>query len=61
MGELSAEETEILVDPEQRIIKQITVEDVQKADKLFDDLMGDQVVPRKNFIREHSQEAVYDV
>ncbi len=61
LGELSAEETEILVDPAQRIIRQITVEDVDKANKLFDELMGDQVVPRKNFIREHAQEAVYDV
>ena len=59
LGELSADETEILVDPEQRIIRQITVEDVKAADKLFDELMGDQVVPRKNFIKEHSREAMY--
>lgn len=61
LGEMSAEETEILVDPEQRIIHQVTVEDVQAADKLFDDLMGDAVIPRKNFIKEHSAEATYVV
>lgn len=56
---MSVEETEILTDPAQRIIKQITVEDVKKADKLFDDLMGDAIIPRKLFIKEHSKEAIY--
>ena len=59
LGELSSEETSILTDPDQRIIQKITVEDVQKANKLFDDLMGEAVVPRKNFIRLHAQEATY--
>ena len=60
LGELSAEETEILVDPEQRIIQQITVEDVEKANRLFDDLMGEAVIPRKNFIKTHAKEATYN-
>ena len=60
LGELSAEETEILVDPEQRIIQQITVEDVEKANRLFDDLMGEAVIPRKNFIKAHAKEATYE-
>lgn len=59
LGELSAEETEILVDPEKRIIKQITVEDAKMADKMFDDLMGEAVAPRKEYIKKHSQEATY--
>lgn len=58
---MSVEETEILTDPAQRIIKQITVEDVKKADKLFDDLMGDAVAPRKMFIKEHSNKATYQI
>lgn len=58
---MSVEETEILTDPTQRIIKQITVEDVKKADKLFDDLMGDSVIPRKMFIKEHSNKATYQI
>lgn len=61
LGEMSAEETSILVDEDKRIIKQITVEDVEKADKLFDDLMGTAVIPRKEFIKEHSAEATYAV
>lgn len=61
LGEMSAEETEILVDPNQRIIKQITVDDAEVADSLFDDLMGTAVTPRKEFIVAHSQEAQYEV
>ena len=60
LGELGPEETEeTLIDPDQRIIKQITVEDVKTTDKLFDDLMGSAVTPRKAFIKEHSKEAIY--
>lgn len=59
LGEMDAEETTILVDPEERIIHQVTVEDVKMADKLFDDLMGTQILPRKKFIQQHSKEANY--
>lgn len=55
---MSEDETEILVNPKMRIIKQVTVADVEKANKLFDDLMGNAVEPRKEFIKNHSQEAV---
>lgn len=61
LGELSAEETEILTDPKQRIINQITVSDAKLADLLFDNLMGESVTPRKNFIKNHSKEATYNV
>ena len=62
LGEMDVEETEeTLTNPEQRIIKQITVEDSMAAAKLFDDLMGSQVVPRKRFIQEHSHEATIEV
>lgn len=60
LGELSAEETSILVDEDKRIIKQITVEDVQATNKLFDDLMGEAVTPRKEFLKRHSSEAKYE-
>ena len=54
---MSVDETEeTLTDPNNRIIKQITIEDVEEADKLFDDLMGTKVTPRKDFIKEHSAE-----
>jgi DNA gyrase subunit B len=61
LGEMSVEETEeTLTDPENRILKQITVEDATKANKLFDDLMGTAITPRKLFIKEHSAEATYE-
>ena len=61
LGEMSEDETQLLVDPEQRIIKQVTVEDAEAADKLFDDLMGTAVNPRKDFIKEYSKEAEYGI
>ncbi|WP_443081856.1 hypothetical protein, partial [Terrisporobacter sp.] len=51
---------ETLTDPENRIIKQITVEDVEATDKLFEDLMGQGVNARKAYIKEHSKEATYN-
>ena len=62
LGEMDVEETEeTLTDPENRIIKQITVEDVKKADQLFEDLMGAGIAPRKLYIQEHSAEATGNV
>ena len=61
LGEMSVDETEeTLTDPDNRIIKQITVEDAEAADKLFNDLMGTAIVARKDFIKEHSKEATYN-
>ena len=61
LGEMDVEELEETITiPEQRIIKQITVEDVKKADKLFEDLMGTAIGPRKEYIKEHSAEATYN-
>lgn len=60
VGEMSAEETEeTLVHPDTRNIKQITVEDVNAANVLFEQLMGAAVAPRKAFIQAHSAEATY--
>lgn len=61
LGEMDEIETKILVDPAQRIINRVTVEDAKAADRLFDDLMGDAVVPRKKFIKDHSDEAKYHI
>ena len=61
LGEMDVEETEeTLTDPNNRIIKQINVEDVELANKMFNDLMGDMVIPRKRYIKEHSMEATYN-
>ena len=61
LGEMSVEETEqTLTDPTQRIIKQITVEDAAAADILFEQLMGTGIVARKEYIKNHSEEAMYN-
>lgn len=58
---MSAEETSILVDPDKRIIHQVTVEDAKEADKLFDALMGEAITPRKEFIKKYSDTATYSI
>ena len=61
LGEMDVDETEeTLTEPNQRIIKQITIEDATAADKLFNDLMGTGIVARKEYIKEHSNEAKYN-
>ena len=61
LGEMSVDETEeTLTNPSNRIIKQITVDDVGATDILFEQLMGTGVVARKAYIKEHSQEATYN-
>jgi len=61
LGEMSVDETEeTLTDPDNRIIKQISVEDTRAADVLFEQLMGTGVTARKQFIKEHSKEATYN-
>ena len=61
LGEMSVEETEqTLTDPNERILKQITVDDISAANVLFEQLMGTGVTARKEYIRLHSQEAVYN-
>lgn len=61
LGEMDKDETSILVEPDKRIINQVTVEDAEAANKLFDALMGEEVNPRKRFIQEHSTEATYHI
>lgn len=61
LGEMSVDETEeTLTNPDNRIIKQITIEDAKAADILFEQLMGNGSVARKEFIKKHSKEASYN-
>ena len=60
LGEMNPDETEeTLTDPDKRIIKQVTVEDARAADILFEQLMGSAAIARKEYIKNHSEEAIY--
>lgn len=52
---------ETTMDYKNRILKQITLEDIGVADEIFTTLMGDKVAPRKKFIEENARYATIDI
>ena len=62
LGEMDASQLwETTLDPETRYLKQVSIEDSYTADKITEKLMGSDVVPRKEFIYEHANEALLDI
>ncbi len=62
LGEMNAEQLwETTMNPNNRILKQVTIDDAQEADHVFTMLMGDEVPPRKKFIVTHAKLANLDI
>jgi DNA gyrase subunit B len=62
LGEMNAEQLwSTTMNPEQRTLRQVTIDSAAEADRIFSMLMGDDVPPRREFIEKHAKYAKIDV
>jgi DNA gyrase subunit B len=56
LGEMNPEQLwETTMNPENRVLLKITIDNANEADKIFDVLMGEEVLPRKKFIQTYAK------
>ena len=61
LGEMNAEQlAETTMNPENRFLKQVNIENAAEADRVFSMLMGDEVPPRREFIEQNARYANID-
>ncbi len=62
LGEMNKDQLwDTTMNPANRILKQVTIDDVEEADAVFTMLMGDEVPPRKHFIQSNATMANLDI
>ncbi len=62
LGEMNPDQLwDTTMNPDNRVLKQVTIDDAQEADHVFTMLMGEEVPPRKKFIVTHAKMATLDV
>lgn len=62
LGEMNAEQLwDTTMNPENRVLKQVRIDDAEEVDRVFTMLMGEEVPPRKHFIQENAKLANLDI
>ena len=56
LGEMDADQLwDTTMDPSTRVMKSVTIDEAEKADRIFDILMGEEVLPRRKFIQSRAR------